>query len=241
MRQVVVATARMSPGAHLSRKGGRKRILHYTSCEKRIFRVASWLCRTAQILRGCCHLQATGSCSLFATGCLRCEDESTMSNPKAIFIDFDGVLHPSTATLGLDIPVLCFADGNGFRRVGLFCWAHLLEEVLASSPDEILLVVHSTWRQQPWATPRLLRELLGPLGHRYQGITAPHLSRQASIEDLCARAGIEDHLILDDARDEFDPDTCRLVITNPLLGISEPAALQAVRSWCSGNPPAGRA
>src|SRR6266568_3567357 len=94
---------------------------------------------------------------------------------RAVFADFDGVFHPSTAILGLDMPALAFQGREAFTRMGLFRWVQLLEDALASSPDDIMLIVHSSWRKQPWASSRVMRDVLGPLGHRYQGMTSPEM------------------------------------------------------------------
>jgi hypothetical protein len=150
---------------------------------------------------------------------------------KALFTDFEGVLHPSTAIRGLDMATISFGGGAQFAKHGLFRWASLLEEALSESSDDICVVVHSSWRKQPWASQRLVRDALGPLGHRFHGMTTVDLPRQASIEDVCRRAGISDYMILDDARAEFRPGTPNLVITNPLLGVSEPAMIKAITSW----------
>lgn len=155
-----------------------------------------------------------------------------MSSVKALFSDIDGVFHPSNAIQGLDMATISFSGGAEYARYGLFRWTKMLEEALAESEDEIFVIVHSSWRLQPWASARVVRDALGPLGHRFYGMTSPSLlGRQASIDDLCRRAGISDYLILDDARDEFAPRTPNLVVTNPLLGVSEAATLSTVRSW----------
>lgn len=167
--------------------------------------------------------------------------------PKALFCDFDGVFHPPTAIVGLDLALLAIAPGQVIRQRGLFRWCARLESALqdaedaAGTPvaeaDRVLVVVHSNWARQPWITNAVLRDALGPLAHRYAGATDPSLPRQQAIDDFCARVGIDDRLILDDASAEFAPVTRGLVITNPLLGVSDPEVLYKIVTWASGAGP----
>lgn len=155
---------------------------------------------------------------------------------KCLFIDIDGVLHPSTAILSCDVATVALRGGNALKDAGLCCFSQKLEDVLAESPCDIGVVVHSSWRTKYWADSRLLRDVLGPLAHRFEGTTPPHMPRHQSILYVCQRAEIDDYLILDDAQDEFPPSASGLVVTNPLLGVSDPDALEAVRAWAQLVP-----
>lgn len=159
---------------------------------------------------------------------------------RAVFADIDGVLHPPPRLRGPDaVAALALADASQMHRQGLFCWAHHLDAALsaaeASTGEEFVLVIHSTWRKQPWVSLRLLREALGPLGRRLMAMTSPDLDREASILDLAERAGIDDYLVLDDASAEFSAGIQQLVITNPLRGVSDPAVLAAVNGWARAS------
>jgi hypothetical protein len=151
----------------------------------------------------------------------------------AVFSDIDGVLHSPALLRGLDASTLAMAGATRMREMGLFCWADQLEAVLqeadAAAGHTVPLILHSTWRKQPWASMRLLRDALGPLGHRLEGMTSPDLDREASILELATRAGFDNFLVLDDASAEFDQGIKNLVITNPLLGVSDPAVLCKIR------------
>lgn len=159
---------------------------------------------------------------------------------KYLFIDIDGVLHPSVAILSFDVATVAMQGGDALKDAGLCCFSQNLEDVLAESPYDIRVVVHSSWRTKPWADSRLLRDVLGPLGHRFAGTTPPHMPRHQSILDVCQRAEIDDYLILDDAQDEFPRSASELVVTNPLLGVSDPGTLEAVRGWTQLAPRATR-
>lgn len=125
------------------------------------------------------------------------------------------------------------------RSKGLFCWSEDLEDAIREAEqrtgDDIALVIHSTWRKQPWVSLQLLREALGPLGHRLVALTSPHLEREDSILDLVQRAGIDDYIVIDDAAREFSPRIQQLVVTNPLCGVSDPAVLSAVQDWVGAD------
>lgn len=154
-----------------------------------------------------------------------------------LFTDIDGVFHPSTAIRGIDLSMLGVNPQREIQRLNLFRWTSRLESVLARAEaanpgcEPIMLFVHSNWRKLPWATNSFLANALGPLGHRFAGVTSAELARQDSIENLCERAGISTRLILDDASREFRPGTPGLVVTDPLLGVSAPDVLAQAEAW----------
>lgn len=150
---------------------------------------------------------------------------------KCLFLDFDGVLHPSTAIVSIDRSALAIDPMQVISDHQLMRWAGLLEDDLSNASEDIAIAVHSSWRMTPWATNNVIVRALGPLGHRFAGVTRRELPRQASIEDLRERAGIADALIVDDDVQAFKPGTEGLVITNPLLGVSEERVRVAIRKW----------
>lgn len=159
---------------------------------------------------------------------------------KALFLDFDGILHPPTAVQGIDITPLLSGNPKSFHDAGLFIWNDLLEKVLSESSEEIGIIVHSSWRKQRWASNELLKSCLGSLAHRFMGSTRPDLPREDSILDLIDRAQIDEYLILDDAVLEFNRLQGNLIVTNPLTGISGECALAEVREWASPAKPRPR-
>lgn len=117
----------------------------------------------------------------------------------------------------------------------LLRWAPLLEAVLcecqAQTGEDFTIAVHSSWRKASWATNSVLRQALGPLGHRFLSVTNPQMDRHAAIIDLSERCGIDDFLIVDDDRMAFAPSTPNLLVTNPLYGLSDTGCLDEVRRW----------
>jgi hypothetical protein len=168
-----------------------------------------------------------------------CNDRAYM---KALFLDFDGVLHPSTHVVGKDMARLALQGSQAITDTGMFCWTGALEEALHQEPfaEEIGIVVHSSWRNASWATPQLIRELLGPLAHRFMGFVQSNVPREQAIDNFIQRAGIADHIILDDATREFGPGRSELIVTNPLLGVSEECVLAHIRSWARSAEPTER-
>jgi len=152
---------------------------------------------------------------------------------KAVFADFDGVFHPSPEILDKDMPSLVMRGADAVLSTGLFRWTGLVEDVLAQSPggEDIAVVVHSSWRNMGWADSRLVRQLLGPLGHRFEGFVQRHVPREQSIREFIDRVGIDQYVILDDARREFVLEQDNLIVTNPLVGMSDPAALAHLGRW----------
>lgn len=159
---------------------------------------------------------------------------------RAVFADIDGVMHPPPRLRGPElVAALALASGRQMRSQGLFCWAGHLEAALSEAEhrtgEEFPLVIHSTWRKQPWVSLQVLREALGPLGHRLMTMTSPDLDREDSILDLAERARIEDYLVIDDASAEFSSRIEHLVITNPLRGVNDPAVLSVIRAWAGAS------
>jgi hypothetical protein len=152
-----------------------------------------------------------------------------MTTPtRAIFIDFDGVMHPSTAieTLDTKLPLL-----PQVQALDLFRWTYVLADMLHDHPD-VMLFVHSSWGHMLDNTA--MRQVLGPLAQdgRYFSVTNTGISqREASIADMVDKAQLDSFLILDDAHAEFSALRKHLVVCNPLIGITEPAVKQSVVNW----------
>jgi hypothetical protein len=145
---------------------------------------------------------------------------------RALFLDIDGVLHPSTAINGIDFANPAMQTADALRGAGLLCHVQALLDAIADS--DVLIIVHSSWRDTPWAGG-VLREVLGRC---FAGFTIADLAREASIADTCERFEIADFLIVDDAHGEFETDhiRCRLLVTNPLTGL-DTEILARVRAW----------
>lgn len=145
---------------------------------------------------------------------------------NTIFIDFDGVMHPVTAIAGLS-PYHPQLDLE-IKRRNMFCWLPLLEEVLQDD-DDITIAVHSSWKQ--YLSNDQMNAILGNLASRYIGITPIGAARYHGILQVVQRAGIEHHLILDDATDEFPLHHPDLVATHPSRGLNDERVMDQIKNW----------
>jgi len=133
---------------------------------------------------------------------------------RAIFLDFDGVLHPS---------------GGDPGRVMPFEWLPILANLLQECPD-VKLVVHSSWRDVH--SSDYLREFMGPLGSRLLGAVPPGPRGLAIQEFLRLEVRITSYIVLDDM-----PAECpagledSVIVCDPLLGISEQTVQDQIRRW----------
>ena len=156
---------------------------------------------------------------------------------NTLFLDFDGVLHPVTAIEGLTPHHPQLLDA--MRSRDMFRWVPLLDEILHANED-ITIAVHSSWKQ--YLDNAQLQEVLGPLASRLIGITPRGTGRFHGIIELIERARIDNHIIVDDAIDEFPWNLPELVATNPLKGINDREVLDRISDWVgivnSNTPPA---
>ncbi|GAB3630344.1 hypothetical protein PTE30175_03584 [Pandoraea terrae] len=93
-----------------------------------------------------------------------------------LFVDFDGVLHPFGEPI---FDEHCRYLGNPV----LFCWAPILDQLLAPYPD-VRVIVSSDWRRI-FDDANLIK-LLGPLGPRFVGVVQSYQSTRA--EEILAEA-----------------------------------------------------
>lgn len=138
---------------------------------------------------------------------------------RALFIDFDGVLH---ATVGSSGPT---------RQ---FVWLPLLLELLVDQSD-LGLVVHASAREHSPAD--FIRDRLGIPLNLWRGVTPPGLERWPSIEAwLACNRDVTDFLILDDQIEEFPASPPpELILCGAGTGISDPSIRARVRDWLQGD------
>lgn len=138
---------------------------------------------------------------------------------RVLFLDFDGVLHPSAE----------------YRLIRHFVWLPKLAWLLENHPD-VVIFVHSTWRYDH--TDAELRELLGSLGDRFFG-TAPRGPRAQAIESvLSANKGVfTNHLVLDDQADDFAASELTVLLLDGRVGISDPCAQLSLVEWLLATAP----
>lgn len=133
---------------------------------------------------------------------------------RVLFLDFDGVLHPAGGPPGETLP---------------FEWVAQLNELL-DAHAEVLLVVHSSWRERFSAEE--LRDFLGPLGDRLLGAVERGPKAQAILAFVREHPEIERWMVIDDSASEFSTVfESTVVICDPAKGICDPVAQAAVRRW----------
>ena len=141
---------------------------------------------------------------------------------RALFLDFDGVLHPTTIEADIEADEIVVGTG-------LFGWLPALVSALRTHPD-VSVVVHSTWRYTHDIDE--LRDVLGVLGSRVVGAT-PRGPRFESIQWwLHTNPSFGNYRILDDDPKEFPvPSPPELILCDPSTGVAAPAVLAALRTW----------
>lgn len=139
---------------------------------------------------------------------------------RALFLDFDGVLHPAvegSPATGIVVPT------------PLFGWLPALARELEPHPD-VVVVVHSTWRYTHDLEE--LRELLGGLGERVAGTTPRGPRYESILWWLHMNPRFISHRILDDAQNEFpQPPPAELILCDPETGVAAADVQAALRSW----------
>ena len=138
-----------------------------------------------------------------------------------LFLDFDGVLHPSDVYLKKGRPVL---DGDG----ELFMWIPQLIEVLTPYPN-VKIVLSTNWvrvrgfTRVRRALPEVLRErVIGATWHSAIAIWYDKATRFQQIERYVGRANVQQWLAIDDLHEHSEnwnaSYEAHLVKTNPQLG-----------------------
>ena len=137
-----------------------------------------------------------------------------MAKEKLLFLDFDGVLHPTH-----------FAGESPFSR------AHLLEETLAQFAPKI--VVSSSWRftHSLEKLQKMLPTAIGQLiiGATSAAIIGKHPRFQEILNYLDAYGPV-DWRALDDSHWEFPSPCPKLIRCNPNTGITDKQILE-LQQW----------
>lgn len=162
-----------------------------------------------------------------------------------LFLDFDGVLHPSRVYLGQHGPEL---DGDG----SLFMWAEPLAELLAERPH-VQIVLSTAWvRHMPFEQVRdflpvrLRRRVTGstwhcilhdpaysqnlPMTYWHDASRYQQVKRWVRLHRLRKWVAIDD-----DADDWADADRPHLVQTHPDTGLSEPDVFARLSDLLGGK------
>ena len=146
---------------------------------------------------------------------------------RAIFLDFDGVLHQPRAIAGAKPPLTPQEIQAGWPQT--FCHLGLLKSLLEGHSD-IAVIVSSSWRL--FLTDVELGELLAPIEHWYGGSTGDRrLGRDAAIKEWLVVNGITNYLVLDDVKTFFPGDWPQLLLCNSALGLSDPLVYSKLKQW----------
>ena len=139
---------------------------------------------------------------------------------RVLFIDIDGVLHPTVDTASANQPALSDT---------LFGWLPMLASALKSHAD-VSIVVHSTWRY----THKIdeLRDILESLAPRVLGTTPLGPRYESILWWLQLNPGITNYRILDDDASEFPaPPPPELILCDPTRGVRDQRVLSALNAW----------
>lgn len=133
---------------------------------------------------------------------------------RALFLDFDGVLHPNMA-----------APHQRFSRLPLL--------VQTLQGCEVEIVISSSWRFE-WSLPEMKAHFPTSVRHQVVDTTGPAFigrhARWREITDYCSLQGLSDWRALDDARFEF-PDPCAQLIGCEGSRGLEATQCEKIRQW----------
>lgn len=137
---------------------------------------------------------------------------------RLLFLDFDGVLHPTSATANEQ-----------------FCQLRLLTDCLADI--DCSLVISSSWRHHH-ALPDLIERFPPSMRRRFVGATGgPCFGRWPRHQEILAFVGMAavgaDWRALDDSINEFPAECPQLVACDPNRGFDVPQ-MQILKRWLMG-------
>lgn len=143
---------------------------------------------------------------------------------RVLFLEFDGVLHPLSATYR-------FLPHSPLRhdvlRLWLIRWAWVLDELLAPHP-EVGIIVHSNWRL--FVPDEELQNILGPLARRFWG-TTPRMPKWDSIAAVAQSNGLRDYRILDACPAAFPAEVAELIVCDAEAGLQDLKVQTRLTSW----------
>lgn len=146
---------------------------------------------------------------------------------RAIFLDFDGVLHPPSAIEGARPPLTPLEIRNGWP--GTFLHLPILQELLVGYRD-VGVVVSSSWRM--FLDDEQIGELLKPISRWYVGTTGcAYLGRDVAIQKWLQVNDIDDFVVLDDMKEYFPGAWPTLILCDPEVGIAKPSVQEKLQAW----------
>jgi len=147
---------------------------------------------------------------------------------KILYLDFDGVLHPSDVWMIDNQPTLQYPDDPSLK---LFCWASTLETILDDIDPQglIKIVLSTTWAHRfgfERASENLPESLRSRVVSCTEGFPAPRITQiTVHAEDN----QISNWVALDDDFGSAEQHQNRLVRCNGSLGISSIKTQQELR------------
>ena len=143
---------------------------------------------------------------------------------RILFLEFDGVLHPASATSRISPygPLK-----SAVQRAWLCRWAWILDDMLVRHPD-VGIVVHSHWKGM--AAQAQLQSMMGPVGRRMVGVT-PGGERWAGIAAIADINHLRNYRILDCRADAYPPRLAELIRCDPEAGLREFSVLRQLQRW----------
>jgi len=150
---------------------------------------------------------------------------------RAIFVDFDGVLHDVDAVA---VTYECYSMVITGER--LFEHMPIFEHLLADHPD-VHIVIHSSWRNH-FPPDQLRLRFPESLRSRIHGVTMRGSQRYAGILDYAEAHGVSDYIILDDMPGEFcydGPPPDELIICHEKHGIGSPSVQAQISEWLAAT------
>lgn len=146
---------------------------------------------------------------------------------RAIFLDFDGVLHPPSAIEGARPPLTPSQIRSGWPST--FLHMPILMKLLQGYTD-VGVVVSSSWRM--FLDDEQIGELLSPISGWYVGTTGcAYLGRDIAIQKWLQVNCINDFVVLDDMKSYFPGTWPTLILCDPTLGISKPSVQEQLQAW----------
>lgn len=145
---------------------------------------------------------------------------------RALFLDFDGVLHPPEAIEGARPPLTSDQIRRNFP--GTFQHLPILRDLLHKHVD-VAVIVSSSWRL--FLSDAELIDLLAPISTWFAGSLSRYKGKDEAIRDWLAHHQVSDFAVLDDVAQFFPEGSKSLMLCDPRRGISDPVVQERVREW----------
>ena len=145
---------------------------------------------------------------------------------RALFLDFDGVLHPPEAIEGARPPLTSDQVRRNFP--GTFQHLPILRGLLHKH-DEVAVIVSSSWRL--FLSDAELIDLLAPISTWFVGSLSRYNGKDEAIRDWLAHHQVNDFAVLDDVAQFFPEGSKSLILCDPRRGLSDPVVQERVKRW----------